>query len=78
MYIALVYVRSAVDIRNVGTAEFRVPLLLSGSSFTTSVNGVMKSREIRWEWHVANTVEKSKTCWALVGKLEGKRPLGTR
>jgi hypothetical protein len=36
----------------------------------------MKSRRRRWTGHVARMREKRKAYKLLVGKLEGKRPLG--
>jgi hypothetical protein len=36
----------------------------------------MKSRRIRWEGHVARMEEKRNSYKLLVGKSEGKRPLG--
>jgi hypothetical protein len=36
-----------------------------------------KSRRIRWAGHVARMREKRNACRILVGKPEGKRPLGT-
>jgi hypothetical protein len=35
-----------------------------------------KSRRMRWAGHVARMVEKRNACRILVGKLEGRRPLG--
>jgi len=37
---------------------------------------VIKPRRIRWTWHVARMGEKIGVYRALVGKPEGKRPLG--
>jgi hypothetical protein len=37
---------------------------------------VIKSRRMRWAGHVARMVEKKGVYRVLVGKLEGKRPLG--
>jgi hypothetical protein len=37
---------------------------------------MMKSRRIRWAGHVARIGEKRNACRILVGKPEGKRPLG--
>ena len=37
---------------------------------------VVKSRRMRWEGHVARMGEGRGVHWILVGKLEGKRPLG--
>ena len=38
--------------------------------------GVIKSRRMRWAWHVARMGERRGVYRVLVGKLEGKRPLG--
>jgi hypothetical protein len=37
---------------------------------------VVKSRRIKWAGHMARMVEDRGVCRVLVGKLEGKRPLG--
>jgi hypothetical protein len=37
---------------------------------------MIKSRRVRWEVHVARMGEKRTAYSVLVGKLEGKRPLG--
>jgi hypothetical protein len=37
---------------------------------------MIKSRRVRWAGHVARMGEKRNACKVLVGKLEGKRPLG--
>jgi hypothetical protein len=37
---------------------------------------VIKSRRMRWEGHVARMGERSGTCKILVGRPEGRRPLG--
>jgi hypothetical protein len=37
---------------------------------------MIKSRRMRWEGHVARPREKRNSYRILVGKLEGKRPLG--
>ena len=37
---------------------------------------VIKSRRMRWVWHIASTGERSGVYRVLVGILEGKRPLG--
>jgi hypothetical protein len=37
---------------------------------------MIKSRRMRWEGHVARMGEKRNACRILVGKPEGKRPLG--
>jgi hypothetical protein len=42
-----------------------------------SIIRVIKSRMIRWAGHVALMVEKINACRLLVGKPEGKKPLGT-
>jgi hypothetical protein len=38
--------------------------------------GIIKSRRMRWAGHVARMGEKRKVYRLLVGKPEGKRPLG--
>jgi hypothetical protein len=45
--------------------------------FLPSINRI-KSRRNRWAGHVERTEEKRITCRLLVGKTEGKRPLGRR
>ena len=40
------------------------------------INRTFKSRRIRWAGHVARTGEKRGVYRVLVGKPEGKRPLG--
>jgi hypothetical protein len=37
---------------------------------------MIKSRRIRWAWHVARLGKKRNACKILMGKPEGKRPLG--
>jgi hypothetical protein len=37
---------------------------------------MIKSRRLRWAGHVARMVETRNASWVLVGKPEGKRPLG--
>jgi len=37
---------------------------------------VTKSRRMRWTGHVARMGEGIEVCWVLVGKREGKKPLG--
>jgi hypothetical protein len=41
-----------------------------------SIIRIMKSRRMRWVGHVAQLVEKRNAYRLLVGKPEGKRPLG--
>jgi hypothetical protein len=41
-----------------------------------SIIRMMKSRRMRWAGHVARMEEKRNVCRLLVGKPEGKRPLG--
>jgi hypothetical protein len=41
-----------------------------------SIIRIIKSRRMRWAGHVARMGEKRKTYRLLVGKPEGKRPLG--
>jgi hypothetical protein len=37
---------------------------------------VIKSRRMRWAEHVARTGERRAVCRVLVGRAEGKKPLG--
>jgi hypothetical protein len=37
---------------------------------------MIKSRRMKWAGHVARLGEKLNAYWILVGKAEGKRPLG--
>jgi hypothetical protein len=37
---------------------------------------MIKSRRVRWAEHIARVVEKRKAYRILVGKPEGKRPVG--
>jgi hypothetical protein len=41
-----------------------------------SIIRMIKSRRMRWEWHIACMGEKWNVYMILVGKPEGKRPLG--
>jgi hypothetical protein len=41
-----------------------------------SITGMIKSRRMRWAGHVARMGEKRNAYRLLVGKPEGKRPLG--
>jgi predicted small integral membrane protein len=41
-----------------------------------SIIRIMKSSKMRWAWHVAKIGEKRNAYRLLVGKPEGKRPLG--
>jgi hypothetical protein len=41
-----------------------------------SIIRMIKSRRMRWAGHVARIGEKRNACRILVGKPEGKRPLG--
>jgi hypothetical protein len=44
--------------------------------FQSSIIRIMKARRMRWAGHVARMWEKSNAFRLLVGKQEGKRPLG--
>jgi hypothetical protein len=44
--------------------------------YSPSIIRIMKSRRLRWARHVARIGEKRNVYKLLVGKLEGKRPLG--
>jgi hypothetical protein len=43
---------------------------------SSSIIRIIKSRRLRWAGHVARMGEKRNVYRLLVGKLEGKRPLG--
>ena len=43
---------------------------------STNIVRVIKSRRMRWAGHVARIGEERGVCRVLVGKPEGKRPLG--
>jgi hypothetical protein len=43
---------------------------------STSIIRIMKARKMRWTGHVARMGEKRNTYRLLVGKPEGRRPLG--
>jgi hypothetical protein len=43
-----------------------------------SIIRVVKARRMRWVWHVARLGEKRNVYRLLVGKPEGRRPLGRR
>jgi hypothetical protein len=43
---------------------------------STSIIRIIKSRRVRWAGHVARMGEKRNVYRLLVGKPEGKRPLG--
>jgi hypothetical protein len=45
---------------------------------STSIIRIIKSKRMRWAGHVARMGEKRNTYRLLVGKPEGKRPLGRR
>jgi hypothetical protein len=41
-----------------------------------NINRVIKSRRMRWARHVVHMGKRRGVYWVLVGKPEGKRPLG--
>jgi hypothetical protein len=49
---------------------------LKDLSSSTNILRVIKSRRMRWAGHVAFMGERRGVCRVLVGKPEGKRPLG--
>jgi hypothetical protein len=55
------------------TGEWRNCITMS---FMLCIIRVIKSRRLRWAGHVARMGERRGAYRALVGKLEGKRPLG--
>jgi len=44
--------------------------------YSPSIVRVIKSRKMRWAWHVACMGQERGVYRVLVGKLEGRRPLG--
>jgi hypothetical protein len=50
---------------------------LRNSYTSTNVIRMIKSRRMRWIRHVARLVDKKNACRILVGKPDGKRPLGS-
>jgi hypothetical protein len=44
--------------------------------YSPSIIRIIKSRRMRWAGHVERMGEKRNACRILVGKTEGKRPLG--
>jgi hypothetical protein len=51
---------------------------LYGLYFAPYIIRAIKSRRMRWAGHVTGVEERRGANWVLVGKREGKRPLGTR
>jgi len=51
---------------------------LSDLYSSPSIVWVIKSRRMRWAGHVASIGEERRVCRVLVGKLEGRRPMGRR
>jgi hypothetical protein len=49
---------------------------LNGLYFSSSIVHAIKSRRIRWAWHVARMGDGRGVYRVLVGKPEGKRPVG--
>jgi hypothetical protein len=49
---------------------------LGNMDSSPSIIRIIKSRRMRWAGHVARMGEKRNACRLLVGKPEGKRPLG--
>jgi hypothetical protein len=56
------------------TGHHQVDFLFYGT--VPNIIRVMKSRRLRWAGHVARMGERKGAHRALVGKLEGRRPLG--
>jgi hypothetical protein len=44
--------------------------------YSSSIIRIIKSRRMRWAGHVARIGENKNACRLLVGKPEGKKPLG--
>ena len=53
-----------------------VIIRLFGQYMSVHIVRVIKSRTMRWEWHVARMGEKRGIYMVLVGKPEGKRQFG--
>jgi hypothetical protein len=45
-------------------------------NFSPSIIRIIKSRRMRWAWHIARMRERWNAYRILVGKPEGRRPLG--
>jgi hypothetical protein len=58
------------DLRNLHNEE------LHNLYYSLSIIRIMKSSRMRWAWHVARMGEKRNAYRILMGKPEGKRPLG--
>jgi hypothetical protein len=58
------------------TGDWRKPHNEELHNLYSSPNRIIKSRRMRWASHVARMGEKRNPCRMLVGKPEGKRPLG--
>jgi hypothetical protein len=56
----------------VGTCEISI----YGRKYIFFCGYILKLRRMRWAWHVARMGEKRNAYRLLVGKPEGKRPLG--
>jgi hypothetical protein len=72
--------KSPVKISSISVARRDlIPVLKGLIRCTKCINKylrVIKSRRMRWEWHVARLGEGRGVYRVLVGKPEGKRPLG--
>jgi len=49
---------------------------LNGLYYSPNILRVIKSRRMKWAWHVARMGEERGVCSVLVPKPEGRRPLG--
>ena len=49
---------------------------LNDTYFSPNIIWVIKSRRMRWAWHIASIRDRRGAQRVLVGKPEGKRPLG--
>jgi hypothetical protein len=63
--------------RNEATGDWRkLPNVKLHNLYSSPSIRIIKSRRMRWAGHVARMGEKRNACRILVGKPEGKRPLG--
>jgi hypothetical protein len=68
--IILILFKSVVELRKLHNEE------LHDLYSSPSISRIVKARRMRWTGHVARMGEKRNAYRLLVGKLEGRRPLG--
>jgi len=59
-----------------GHSKFLLLLVYPNFYSSTNIVRVIKSRRMRWAGHVAHMGDERGVYMVLVGKLEGRRPLG--